>query len=66
MLSFEWYLDGEPVVVDTGVYEYEPGPMRHYVRSTAAHNTVHIHQVLQSETGRVPCGQTSQKRCMPI
>ena len=49
MLSFEWYLDGDPVIVDTGVYEYEPGPMRHYVRSTAAHNTVSVGEAEQSE-----------------
>jgi uncharacterized heparinase superfamily protein len=49
MLSFEWYLGGLPFVVDTGVYEYEPGPMRHYVRSTAAHNTVAVEGAEQSE-----------------
>jgi uncharacterized heparinase superfamily protein len=49
LLSFEWYLGGRPIVVDTGVLEYEPGPLRRYVRSTAAHNTVAIAGEEQSE-----------------
>ena len=49
MLSYELMLRGKRVIVDTGVYEYEPGPMRHYVRSTQAHNTVTIADDEQSE-----------------
>lgn len=49
MLSFEWYLGGAPFVVDTGVHEYEPGSMRQYVRTTAAHNTVAVGGAEQSE-----------------
>lgn len=49
LLSFEWYVAGRPIVVDTGVYEYEPGAMRRYVRSTAAHNTVAVDDAEQSE-----------------
>ncbi|MCP4277873.1 MAG: heparinase, partial [Gammaproteobacteria bacterium] len=41
-LSFELILEDEPVIVDSGVYEYQPGAMRDYVRSTAAHNTLTI------------------------
>jgi uncharacterized heparinase superfamily protein len=40
--SYELALDGTPFVVDTGVFEYAPGPMREYVRSTEAHNTVEV------------------------
>ena len=49
MLSFELMFNGQRVVVDSGVFEYEPGPMRHYVRSTRAHNTVSIDGAEQSE-----------------
>ncbi len=48
-LSYELCVDGRRVVVDSGVYEYEPGEMRHYVRSTAAHNTVRVDRAEQSE-----------------
>ncbi|CAN5684563.1 N/A [soil metagenome] len=42
MLSFELSLRGHRVIVDSGVYEYEPGAMRVYCRSTRAHNTVEL------------------------
>lgn len=48
-LSYELVLNGMPLVVDTGVYEYEPGPKRQYVRSTRAHNTVSVGADEQSE-----------------
>jgi uncharacterized heparinase superfamily protein len=41
-LSFELAVDGERLVVDTGTSTYEPGAVRAYERSTAAHNTVEI------------------------
>ncbi len=40
MLSFELCLDGRRVVVDSGVHGYDDDDTRHYLRSTAAHNTV--------------------------
>jgi uncharacterized heparinase superfamily protein len=49
MLSYELMLDGQRIVVDTGVYEYSPGEMRHYIRSTRAHNTVSVDGDEQSE-----------------
>ena len=49
LLSFVLMLDRRWVVVDSGVCEYEPGPLRQYVRSTAAHNTVTIDDHEQSE-----------------
>jgi len=42
MLSFELTLRGHRVIVDSGVYDYVPGEMRAYCRSTRAHNTVEI------------------------
>jgi uncharacterized heparinase superfamily protein len=37
------------VIVDSGVFEYEAGDMREYVRSTAAHNTISVDGAEQSE-----------------
>ena len=48
-LSYELMLAGQRLVVDTGVFEYEPGQLRQYVRSTRAHNTVSIDGDEQSE-----------------
>jgi uncharacterized heparinase superfamily protein len=49
LFSFELTVGGEPVVVDSGVYEYEPGRWRDWFRSTAAHNTVEVAGRNQSE-----------------
>lgn len=49
MLSYELVLEGRRIVVDTGVYEYEPGERRHWSRSTASHNTVMVDGEEQSE-----------------
>jgi len=49
MLSYELALDGRPIVVDTGVYDYEPSAERAWSRSTRAHNTVGVDGVEQSE-----------------
>lgn len=48
-LSFELSIDGERVIVDSGVSGYEGDPLRGFVRSTAAHNTVCVEGVEQSE-----------------
>lgn len=42
ILAFEWTVAGKRFVVDAGVYEYHPGEMRDYSRSTASHNTVTV------------------------
>ena len=42
IFSFELSLGGSRVVVDSGVFNYEPDEMRAYCRSTRAHNTVEI------------------------
>jgi len=36
------HVDGVPLLIDTGTSTYEPGPVRRYERSTAAHNTVQV------------------------
>ena len=48
-LSFELDLNGEQVIVDSGVSGYEGDPLREYVRSTRAHNTLMINGQEQSE-----------------
>lgn len=48
-LSYELVLNNEALIVDTGVFEYEPGAMRNYVRSTLAHNTISVDGAEQSE-----------------
>lgn len=48
-LSYELAIDGRRVIVDSGVYDYEPSPERAYARSTRAHNTVVIDGEEQSE-----------------
>ena len=48
-LSYELHVGGVPIVVDSGTFDYEPGEFRHYLRSTAAHNTVRIDAEEQSE-----------------
>jgi uncharacterized heparinase superfamily protein len=53
LLSFELDLGGRPVVVDSGVSGYAGDPLRDYVRSTRAHNTVQVGRREQSEVWSV-------------
>ena len=48
-LAYELYIAKQPVIVDSGVYEYSQGKMRDYVRSTRAHNTIQFNNDEQSE-----------------
>jgi hypothetical protein len=41
-LSFELFDFGRPIIVDTGKYGYRDDPMRAYVTSAAAHNTISL------------------------
>jgi len=41
-LSFVWQERGEYVLIDSGKYGYTSDPMRNYVKSTRAHNTVEV------------------------
>jgi len=47
-LSFEFWVGGKPLIVDTGTFEYS-GSRRHFDRSTASHNTVMIDKQEQHE-----------------
>jgi hypothetical protein len=49
LLSYELWLDGRPLVVDSGVHGYSGDRFRQYVRSTRAHNTVSLDGREQSE-----------------
>jgi len=40
--SYEWHVEGKPIVVDSGVRSYEVGAARFASRSTQAHNTLCI------------------------
>lgn len=48
-LSYELAINGRRVIVDSGVFDYEPSPERAYARSTRAHNTVVVDGEDQSE-----------------
>jgi uncharacterized heparinase superfamily protein len=48
-LSYELSLNGKRLIVDSGVYDYQEGEMRQYVRSTRAHNTIMVDGEEQSE-----------------
>jgi len=66
-LSYELMLADQRIVVDTGVYEYEPGEMRHLVRSTRAHNTVMLDGAEQSEIwGEFRVARTAKKLAAKI
>ena len=49
IFSYELSLSGQRVIVDSGVYGYEPDALRRYCRSTRAHNTVEIDGQSQCE-----------------
>ncbi len=49
MLSILLDFEGENILVDTGVFEYEEGERRLYSRKTSAHNTVIIDDLDQAE-----------------
>lgn len=42
LLTIEASVAGRRLIVDSGTYDYEDGPMRQYCRSTAAHNVPEI------------------------
>lgn len=49
MLSFELSIDGKRIIVDSGVSGYEGDSLRALIRSTAAHNTIRVNGIEQSE-----------------
>lgn len=71
LLSFEWILGGQPVIVDSGVRGYAGDSHRSYVRSTRAHNTVSVNYQEQAEVwgtfrvGRRPRVLHAGHECSP-
>lgn len=49
MFSYELMVNGQRLVVDSGIHEYTAGSWRNYFRSTKAHNTVEVEGQNQSE-----------------
>jgi uncharacterized heparinase superfamily protein len=49
ILAVEWSAGGRRLLVDTGVFEYAPGPRRDRARATASHNTVTVNGADQCE-----------------
>lgn len=49
MFTYELHINGQRVVVDSGVYEYQKGEWRDFFRSTRAHNTIVVEEINQSE-----------------
>lgn len=65
ILSFEWTIGNKRMIVDAGVYEYNPGARRCYSRSTKAHNTVTIDGKDQCEFwGAFRVGRMAHVRCV--
>jgi uncharacterized heparinase superfamily protein len=48
-LAFEWSVDGQRIIVDFGVFEYQAGPRRMESRATRSHNTVTVDDADQCE-----------------
>lgn len=58
VLSFEWSIRGERVIVDPGVFEYIEGERRKFSRTAASHNTLCIIGADQAEFfGAFRCGR---------
>lgn len=51
LLSFLLWLDGRPVVTDTGAFDYEAGERRTYARGVRGHNTVQVGDAEPVELG---------------
>jgi uncharacterized heparinase superfamily protein len=58
VLSFEWSVGGERIVVDQGVFEYVAGERRQRSRSAASHNTLCFEGADQADFfGAFRCGR---------
>lgn len=61
IMSFEWSLDGQRIVVDQGVHEYVAGPKREASRTAASHNTLWLEGADQAEFfGSFRCGRSAR------
>jgi hypothetical protein len=66
-LSFELCMNGQTIMMDAGGYGYHDDPIRHFVRSTAAHNTVMVDDGDQSDVyGIFGVGRTAQVKINKI
>lgn len=62
-LSFLLWVDGRPVLVDSGTSTYEPGPTRDAERGTAAHSTVIVDGLDSTEVwGAFRAGRRARPR----
>lgn len=58
VLSFEWSVAGQRIIVDQGVYEYNAGQRRQRSRSAASHNTLCFEAADQADFfGAFRCGR---------
>ena len=58
ILSFEWSVGGQRIIVDPGVYEYFHGPRRSAARAAASHNTLCFEGADQADFfGSFRCGR---------
>jgi uncharacterized heparinase superfamily protein/glycosyltransferase involved in cell wall biosynthesis len=58
VLSFEWSVAGERIIVDPGVYEYAAGERRQRARAAASHNTLCFDGADQADFfGAFRCGR---------
>lgn len=65
-MSFELFKDGKPVIVNCGTYAYQCKE-RGFFRSTAAHNTVQVEGVEQSQCwGTFRLGRRSSTRVLEV
>ena len=44
VFHYDLYLDNEPILCDSGVFEYESTSMRNLLRSTESHNTIQVNE----------------------
>ncbi|MEO1406649.1 MAG: alginate lyase family protein, partial [Pseudomonadota bacterium] len=65
ILSFEWSVGGQRIIVDQGVFEYVEGSHRQQSRSAANHNTLCIEGADQAEFfGAFRCGRRPSPDCL--
>ena len=58
VLSFEWSVAGERIIVDQGVFEYNAGERRQRARSASSHNTLCFDDADQTDFfGSFRCGR---------
>lgn len=48
-LNYEFFYDGQPIIVDSGISTYEIGARRHTERSTRSHNCVELNDLNSSD-----------------